>query len=187
MSLPPANAAGILQTRRFELKARDPDPARTAAACESLGAEPGTEVTQRDTYFQGPRGRLRVRQEEGGGAQLYADERIALVGEEGRRWLFDLGEPEVLIETFSESLGVEAVVVKRRRLFFWGGVRIHLDAVADLGCFIELQVSEAEDFKLALLEVRAETLQRALEIADADLVGESYVELVLGGAADVRR
>jgi adenylate cyclase class IV len=51
--------------RNVELKARDPDPRRSLAACEALGAEPQGVLFQRDTYFPAPHGRLKLREEEG--------------------------------------------------------------------------------------------------------------------------
>jgi adenylate cyclase class 2 len=173
----PANAA--LWSRRFELKARDADPARTAAACRSLGAQPGAEVIQRDTYFQGPRGRLRVRQEEGGGAQLYADERNVHAGQASRHWLFDLGDPEALVQAFTTSLGVEAVVVKERRLLFWEGLRIHLDDVRGLGHFIELQSNPVDKKELRIDRAKSVAVRHAFGLEDIDLIDADYRELVL--------
>jgi hypothetical protein len=102
----------VLQPPRFELKARDRDPGRSLAICTLLGAEPGREAHQRDTYFQGDRGRLRLREEEdGGGAYLFADERIVLAGAQPRRWKFDIARPDIVLQAFAGSLGVETAVV----------------------------------------------------------------------------
>ena len=50
--------------RNIELKARDPDPARTLERALALGAEDMGEINQRDTYFAGSRGRLKLREQE---------------------------------------------------------------------------------------------------------------------------
>ena len=47
--------------------------------------------------------------------------------------------PESLAEAFDAALGTIVVVSKRRRLFLWEGVRIHLDEVEDLGSFMEFE------------------------------------------------
>ncbi|HEX4110225.1 MAG TPA: hypothetical protein VHX88_18995 [Solirubrobacteraceae bacterium] len=52
--------------RNVELKARDPDPARSLATCLQLGAVDHGERGQRDTYFHVPRGRLKLREERPG-------------------------------------------------------------------------------------------------------------------------
>ena len=42
-------------------------------------------------------------------------------------------------EAFDAALGTVVVVSKRRRLFLWEGVRIHLDEVEGLGSFVEFE------------------------------------------------
>jgi predicted adenylyl cyclase CyaB len=178
--------ASVLQPSRFELKVRDSDPGRSLAICALLGAESGGELRQRDTYFQGDRGRLRLRQEEGGGACLFADERLAFAGAQPRRWKFDIAQPEVVLEAFAGSLGVETVVVKQRRLFLWEGVGIHLDDVQGLGCFIELQSTAADEDGLRCDRAKASALREAFEIEDDDLITESYADLLLAEAGPMR-
>lgn len=48
--------------RNLELKALDPDPARTLAACLELGAQDRGLLHQRDTYFHAVQGRLKLRE-----------------------------------------------------------------------------------------------------------------------------
>ena len=50
--------------RNVELKALDPDPARSLAVCRELGAEDRGVLRQRDTYFRARSGRLKLREEE---------------------------------------------------------------------------------------------------------------------------
>jgi predicted adenylyl cyclase CyaB len=140
-----------------------------------LGAELAGESIQRDTYFQGSRGRLRVRQEDAK-CTLFADERLALAGTEGRQWVFELAQPEVVLQAFRQSLGVEALVVKRRVFLHLGEVRIHLDNVEGLGNFIELTARTTEgsvETPSELSEVR-----EALGISEACLIAASYPELL---------
>jgi adenylate cyclase class IV len=47
--------------RNVELKARDPDPSRTLGRALALGAEDRGEFRQRDTYYGGASGRLKLR------------------------------------------------------------------------------------------------------------------------------
>ena len=64
--------------RNVELKARDPDPAATLERALALGASDEGVLTQRDTYFGRARGRLKLREQDGGGeagARLIAYER----------------------------------------------------------------------------------------------------------------
>ena len=52
------------------------------------------------------------------------------------------------------SLGTRLAVEKRRRLYLWGNTRIHLDRVADLGPFVELE-TVVEHFPGAAAERQA--------------------------------
>ena len=62
-------------SRNVELKAHDPDPARTLERALAAGAEDRGVLRQRDTYFAVAHGRLKLREEEPGGATLIAYER----------------------------------------------------------------------------------------------------------------
>jgi adenylate cyclase class 2 len=61
--------------RNLELKARDAHPRRSLDLALALGAEDRGEIEQRDTYFARARGRLKLREQEPGGAELIAYER----------------------------------------------------------------------------------------------------------------
>ena len=52
--------------RNIELKARDPDPARSIEACRAIGAENMGTIWQRDSYFDVPFGGLKLREESPG-------------------------------------------------------------------------------------------------------------------------
>jgi adenylate cyclase class IV len=69
------------------------------------------------------------------------------------------------------------VVAKERRLFIWEEVRIHLDRVDRLGHFVEFEAPTGGDASAA--EARVESLRRALEVDDDDVVAGSYCDLVL--------
>ena len=55
-----------VSNRNVELKARDPDRARSLERALAVGADDRGELWQRDTYFAGARGRLKLREQEPG-------------------------------------------------------------------------------------------------------------------------
>ena len=73
--------------------------------------------------------------------------------------------------------GIYAEVEKTRQVWLWENVRIHLDDVRDLGCFVELEAL-TEEQGIRESQSRIETLMRALEIASDDLVNCSYGDLL---------
>jgi homotetrameric cytidine deaminase len=169
--------------RNVELKARDPDPERTLRLALALGAEDRGDVDQRDTYFAVRRGRLKLREERPGGAWLvgYARADAADARTSAYR-LVEVPDPEGLRAALDEALGVRAVVVKRRRLLLWEGVRIHLDEVEGLGRFVELEALADEGSDLAREHALVARLRTELGLADEDLVAGSYADLVAGDA-----
>src|SRR3954453_22739463 len=62
--------------RNIELKASDPDPERSLAVVLGLGARDRGFLYQRDTYFRVTSGRLKLREEEPGGATLVQYDRV---------------------------------------------------------------------------------------------------------------
>jgi homotetrameric cytidine deaminase len=164
-----------------ELKARDPDPGATTARCTALGAEYRGVLFQRDTYFAGRHGRLKLREQGEGGNELIAYSRAdAVEPEQSAYVLADVGEPQALREALDRSLGTVIVVSKERRLFVWENVRIHLDDVEGLGTFIELEVlvePGGGDFDAA--HEKIVRLRSELAIGDGALVSVGYSDLLL--------
>src|SRR3954469_13025957 len=135
--------------RNVEIKARDADPSATLERALALGATDEGVLAQRDTYFGRAKGRLKLREQEGGtesGARLIAYVRPD--GHEARTSNYRLAEvddPAALAGALDAALGTLVVVDKRRRLLRYENVRIHIDDVAGLGSFVELEgVAEAD-------------------------------------------
>src|SRR3954470_6405532 len=170
--------------RNVELKARDPDPERSLERCVALGAEDRGELRQRDTYFAARRGRLKLREQEPGAAELIAYERAdEAQARESRYRIAPVREPEALREALDAALGTVVVVDKRRRLFLWQGVRIHLDRVEGLGAFVELEGVAAAGSDLAREADQVARLRAELDIGDAAIEAASYSDLLRGAGA----
>src|SRR5579862_6886844 len=167
----------------LELKARDVNPDATAARCVGLGAEDLGVLEQQDTYFAARHGRLKLREEGAGEAQLIAYRRPdGTAAEESRYVLAATPDPEMLTEALAAALGITVVVRKRRRLFMWENVRIHLDEVEGLGSFIEFEAligPDPGDDGQAHEKIRR--LRAALSIADEALIAVGYSDLLLDG------
>lgn len=125
----PVHLTGL--RHNVELKARDPDQARSLATCEDIGA-----ASQ------------------------------------------EIDQPEELKAALRSALGLKAVVKKKRWLFLWEGVRIHLDQVTGLDAFIEFEAIADAPSDLSHQEAQVARLRQAFGIEDADLVGASYCDLV---------
>ncbi len=151
--------------RNVELKAVDPDPQRTLSLALGLGASDEGVIVQRDTYFRVAQGRLKLREEEPGEAHLIAYSRPddAAVRVSSYRVL---PAAEGTLAALTETLGVDVVVDKRRHLLLWENVRIHLDEVAGLGSFMELEAVADADSDLSRERGQVEHLREALGIEE---------------------
>ena len=168
----------------LEIKARDADPGATAERCRALGAADHGVLEQRDTYFDGRHGRLKLRVEDGAGAELIAYRRPDAVEAQQSAFIrAPASDPTLLREALHAALGETVVVVKRRHLFVWENVRIHLDHVDGLGTFVELEaligpgLNTPEEAAAKVARLRSE-----LAISESALVAEGYSDLLLDGA-----
>jgi homotetrameric cytidine deaminase len=177
--------------RNVELKARDPDPARTLERALALGAEDRGEFRQRDTYFAGSAGRLKLREHEAGGSPMW-DELIEysheLIGytrpdsTEARTSTYmrvPVADVAPLLEALDAAYGTLVTVAKRRHLLLWEGVRIHLDEVDGLGTFLELEAVAEPGSDLTAEHEKVERLRTELAIDEANLIATSYADLLL--------
>jgi homotetrameric cytidine deaminase len=168
--------------RNVELKAVDPDPARSLAVARDLGAEDRGILRQRDTYFRTRSGRLKLREEEPGGATLIQYDRPdAAQARESRYRLTAVPDPEELRASLDAALGTLVVVDKERRLLLWEGVRIHLDTVEGLGSFVELEGVAPDASDLSAEHDKVARLRDALQVGD--VLTDSYSDQLLGADA----
>jgi homotetrameric cytidine deaminase len=167
--------------RNVELKTRDADPEATLRRALELGASDEGVLRQRDTYFGRARGRLKLREQEGGQgpvAQLIAYERP---DDEHARTsdyrIAEVADPDALREALDAALGTRVVVDKRRHLLLYENVRIHLDDVEGLGAFVELEGVAAPDSDLARERELVDRLRGDLALGEP--VPVSYSDLLL--------
>ncbi len=167
-----------------ECKARAADLEALARRCEALGAADQGILVQRDTYFGGARGRLKLREQGGQDNHLIAYRRPDDTADaESRYVLAPVVEPEPMREALAAALGSTVVVTKRRHLFVSENVRIHLDDVDELGTFVELEgVVAADGSDLAVTRERVARLREGLGITDEALVAVGYSDLLLDSA-----
>jgi adenylate cyclase class 2 len=177
--------------RNVELKARDPDPARTLERALAIGAAQIGEIRQRDTYFAGARGRLKLREQDTDGPPLF-DELIeysrpdSIDARTSTYRRVPVADAAPLREALDAAYGADVTVAKRRQLLLWEGVRIHLDDVEGLGTFLELEALADPDSDLGAEHQKLERLRAELGIEDGNLIARSYADLVreLGGTEE---
>ncbi len=165
--------------RNVEIKARVHNPDSLRRTVEELSGGPAARLVQEDTFFDCPRGRLKLRLADDGAGELIAYHRRDQAGPRVSRFFkAPVGDPDALRAVLGEALGTGGVVRKRRTLHLVGQTRIHLDEVEGLGHFVELEVVLRDDQSAADGEAIARDLMAKLQITDEDLIDAAYVDLL---------
>lgn len=161
--------------RNIELKAIDRDPARSLEICQALEAQDGGVLWQRDTYFNARAGGLKLREQDPGAPHLIQFERPDEPGQrESRYRIVDVPDADTLLAALTSAIGVTVTVTKRRHLFLWQNVRIHLDDVEGLGTFIELEAVAPPDSDLRKEHQLVQHLRETFAITDDRLIATGY-------------
>lgn len=164
--------------RNVELKAVDPEPDRSLEICHALGAVDRAVIRQRDTYFHVGRGGLKLREESPGRPHLIQFQRPDRPEQRQSSYrIVVVEDAETARAALATALGIAGVVVKRRHLFLWKQVRIHLDEVDGLGHFIELEAVAPAQSELTAEHRLIAELRERFAITDDRLCAEGYLAL----------
>jgi|SRR5581483_5078213 len=165
--------------RNIEIKARVASVAVLAQAAQAIADQGPTEITQDDTFFACPSGRLKLRAFSRTRGELIYYRRN---DERGPKESFYVrsatAEPDTLREVLALAYGEVGRVRKHRTLYLVGRTRIHLDRVEGLGDFLELEVVLREDEPAEAGVREAEELMTRLGVAATQLIDRAYVDLL---------
>lgn len=163
--------------RNVELKFRCADLGVIRLRAEALGAEDRGGLSQWDSFFAAPLGRLKLRDFGDGRGELIAYRRPDSTEARGSDYLLaNVTDPDALRGVLSFGLGDAGAVRKQRRLFLWRHTRIHLDLVEGLGEFVELETVIVEQSEAAAHE-ELRWVVDALGLRDEDRIARAYVDL----------
>ena len=163
-----------------EIKARTGEPGRVLQRLAALGAELQGIDHQVDTYYGARTGRLKLRRGTIEHA-LIAYERGDQSGPKvSRVTLYEPNDSDRLHATLSAALGVVVVVDKRRHIWWADNVKLHVDDVAGLGAFLEIEaIDQHGDLGEVALRRQCSEWLELLGVDHNDLVDRSYSDLLL--------
>jgi predicted adenylyl cyclase CyaB len=134
---------------------------------------------QTDTYFRVPNGRLKLRRIQGLADELIWYERPDQSEARICRYVrVPVPGADLLQTALAAALGVRGEVCKRREIFLWHNVRIHLDDVTGLGFFLEFEAVLSPQDTEAAAHQHLKDLRRELAIGDSDTCDGSYADLL---------
>jgi len=168
----------FLPVKNIEIKAHCEDLQAMRDRLRDQGVSLTRRIRQVDTYFNVPRGRLKLREIDDREAQLIHYHRPDVEGaRESDYIVVPVIDPRSSKEALNRALGVRVVVEKVREVYHWDHTRVHLDEVKELGTFTELETVITDQ---TLREARSECdrIQRALGIGREAVVLVSYADLI---------
>ena len=166
----------------IEIKARCNHPDAVREALHARNARFAGADRQVDTYFRVPGGRLKLRQGNIENA-LIAYHRPDQAGpKQSDVALAPITAVDQLRAVLSQALGVLVTVDKQREIYYIDNVKFHLDRVADLGSFVEIEACGPPDGDRERLLGQCAEYMALFGIRNADLVEVSYSDLLLAKA-----
>ena len=164
----------------IEIKARVRDLGALQRLAEEISDTPCEVLPQEDIFFTVPQGRLKLRVLAPDRGELIYYTRENTSGPKRSDYsIFRTSDPDALKAVLSAAWGIRGVVKKVRLLYHAGQTRIHLDDVAGLGSFMELEVVMRPGQSDADGQSIAADLMAKLGIANADLIDAAYIDLLL--------
>jgi predicted adenylyl cyclase CyaB len=133
---------------------------------------------QIDTYFNTPNGRLKLREGNIEKALIFYKRTNQAGPKQSNIILHPVTEGVSLKEILTQTLGVKTIVDKKRRIFFIENVKFHIDEVAGLGSFVEIEAIDlGGQYGYDKLLEKCHLYMRLLEIHEGDLLTHSYSDM----------
>ena len=164
----------------IEIKARTTEPDRIREILKTNNADFIGVDHQVDTYFKVATGRLKLREGNIENHLIYYERENTGGPKKSSVMLYKNNPGSNLKAILIKSLGVLAVVDKQREIYFIKNVKFHLDNVAGLGSFVEIEaIDKDESIRNEKLLERCNYYLNLLLISKKDLLATSYSDLLL--------
>jgi adenylate cyclase, class 2 len=164
----------------FEFKARHNDLSRAETILLQQAPLFIGEDHQVDTYFNVPNGRLKLREGTIEHALIFYQRTNVAGAKQSDVILYQHPTNAALKQILTQSLGVKAVVDKRRKIYFIGNVKFHFDTVAELGSFLEVEAIDKDgSIGIEKLKEQCRQYQQLLSVREEDFIAESYSDLLM--------
>ena len=164
--------------KNLEAKFRLADLVRAESRAIAIGYTRRAKLNQRDTFFRVADGKLKLREQNDGAALIFyrRDESGPLMLSNYE--IAPVSDPATTCHILDAALGTLAIVEKVRILLTRDHIRLHLDRVASLGEFGEIEAVIPTDQDPELSRAAVDELLAALGIVAADLIDVSYFEML---------
>ncbi len=134
---------------------------------------------QKDTYFKSNYGRLKLREGNIENSLIFYDREDKSSSKESKVILYKSNDSNTLKDIFMKSVGVKIIVEKKREIYFIDNVKFHIDSVAKLGEFIEIEAIGSEGVGKSQLESQCDYYLKLFNIQQQDLISNSYSDMLM--------
>lgn len=139
---------------------------------------------QVDTYYNVPKGRLKLREGKIENALIYYDRKNTSDAKQSNVLLYQHQPQQSLKDILSLLFGVKIIVEKKRKIYFIDNVKFHFDVVKNLGSFIEVEaMDETGEIGIEKLNEQCEKYFSFFGFHNSDYINCSYSDLLLPGGA----
>jgi adenylate cyclase, class 2 len=138
------------------------------------------EDQQVDTYFNIQTGRLKLREGNIENALIHYEREDTAGAKASHVLLYHHKPDKALKEILIKTLGIKAVVDKRRRIYFIDNVKFHFDTVDGLGTFVEVEAIDKDgSIGKEKLQEQCNKYAALFKISAEDYCSVSYSDMVL--------
>ena len=164
--------------KNLEAKFRLSNHAEAEARATAIGYTQRAILHQRDTFFRVANGKLKMREENGSAVLIFyhRDESGPLMLSNYE--IVKVADPMRTLRILATALGPLAVVEKVRTLMMRDNVRLHLDRVANLGDYGEIEAVIADGDDPERSRSAVDEILAALGVTTSDLIDVSYFEML---------
>lgn len=164
--------------RNIEVKFRIASWEAAEATARRVATEFLGRQHQEDTYFRCAHGRLKLREIDREHAELIWYERADVAAARHSDYArVPVPNGTALKTALGAALGIEKVVRKKREIFLYHNVRIHLDQVADLGDYAEFESVVSAQTNDAQARCRLDELLVKFGVSAEDFLSLSYADM----------
>lgn len=133
---------------------------------------------QIDTYFNAPKGRLKLREGDIENALIQYDRDDIMGAKLSKILLYKHNPDAALKQILTDQFGVNAIVKKQRKIYYIDNVKFHFDTVDGLGCFVEIEAIGNEMDSVDDLQRQCQFYLDLFRIEPNQFVAESYSDLI---------
>jgi len=162
-----------------EIKAKCQDPEKIHAILKNEHADYKGEDHQIDTYFDCPKGRLKLREGNIENTLIFYERNNQAGPKDSLVKLDHLQPGHNLKSILEQAYGKKCVVDKKRHIYFINNVKFHVDEVQGLGSFVEIEAIDSDNsIGQAKLEDQCRHFMGLFGVKEDDLIDCSYSDMI---------